>query len=75
MRKVINISLPEQLEQYVKRRVEKGEYGTVSEYFRDLIRMDQKRERSIAVSLGMRARSQQRRLAARPFGSRDPDGK
>ena len=75
MRKVINISLPERLEQYVKGRVEKGEFGTVSEYFRDLIRMDQKRERSIAVSLGMRAHSQQRRLAARPFRSRDPDGK
>jgi len=40
---VVNISLPEQMRQYIDERVSEGVYNTTSEYFRDLIRGDQKR--------------------------------
>jgi antitoxin ParD1/3/4 len=40
----INISLPSDQRQFVKRRVTKGGYTTVSEYFRDLVRQDEERE-------------------------------
>ena len=39
----INISLPETLKDFVEERVAAGGYNTVSEYFRELIREDQKR--------------------------------
>lgn len=39
----MNISLPEALKAYVDRRVEEGQYGTSSEYLRELIRRDQAR--------------------------------
>ena len=40
---VVNISLPDQMRQYIDERIREGEYNTTSEYFRDLIRDDQKR--------------------------------
>jgi antitoxin ParD1/3/4 len=36
----LNISLPQQLKAYVESQVAGGEYGTPSEYMRDLIRRD-----------------------------------
>ena len=36
----LNISLPEPLKAYVESKVEAGDYGTPSEYVRDLIRRD-----------------------------------
>ena len=39
----MNISLPDKLKSYVDNRVERDGYGTVSEYFRELIRQDQQR--------------------------------
>lgn len=36
----LNISLPQQLKAYVESQVAQGEYGTPSEYMRDLIRRD-----------------------------------
>lgn len=39
----LNISLPEQLKTYLQLQVEKGEYGTPSEYIRELIRRDKER--------------------------------
>jgi antitoxin ParD1/3/4 len=39
----LNISLPEQLKAYVEAQVETGEYGTPSEYMRELIRQDRRR--------------------------------
>ena len=36
----LNISLPQQLKAYVEAQVAGGEYGTPSEYMRDLIRRD-----------------------------------
>jgi len=41
---VVNISLPDQMRQYIDERIREGAYNTTSEYFRDLIREDQKRQ-------------------------------
>ncbi len=38
MRKVINISLPEDLYDEVEKEVKKGKYSTKSEFFRDILR-------------------------------------
>jgi putative addiction module CopG family antidote len=43
-RKIINISVPPELHAFVQDRVEAGNYGSISEYFRELIRLDQRRE-------------------------------
>jgi antitoxin ParD1/3/4 len=40
----VNISLPESMKSYIDEQVSSGGYGTVSEFFRDLIRQDQKRK-------------------------------
>ena len=40
----LNISLPEGLKAFVKEQVAKGRYSTPSDYVRDLIRSDQKRQ-------------------------------
>lgn len=37
------VSLPEPMSDYVKNRLEEGQYGDISEYFRDLVRKDQER--------------------------------
>jgi antitoxin ParD1/3/4 len=53
----MNISLPDPLKEYVDEQVTAGEYDSVSEYFRVLVRADQKRnakeklERSLLESL------------------------
>ena len=39
----MNISLPDSLKAFVERRIEEGDYGTSSEYLRELIRRDQAR--------------------------------
>jgi antitoxin ParD1/3/4 len=36
----LNISLPEQLKTYIESRVATGDYGTPSEYVRELVRRD-----------------------------------
>ena len=40
----MNISLPEQMREWVEERVAAEGYGTASEYIRDLIRQEQRRE-------------------------------
>ena len=40
----MNISLPENLKGFVDARVKSGGYSSVSEYVRDLVREDQKRQ-------------------------------
>ena len=40
----VNISLPDSLRAFVERRTEEQGYGTVSDYFRDLVLKDQKRQ-------------------------------
>ena len=39
----MNISLPDALKEFVDKQVDKGGYGTSSEYVRELIRRDQDR--------------------------------
>jgi len=39
----LNISLPEALRNYVERQVASGDWGTPSEYIRELIRQDKER--------------------------------
>lgn len=39
----LNISLPDALKQYVERQVASGDWGTPSEYVRELIRQDKER--------------------------------
>jgi antitoxin ParD1/3/4 len=40
----MNVSLPETMRRWVEERVSNEGYGTVSEYFRALVREDQKRK-------------------------------
>ena len=40
----MNISLPDQLKEFVDEQVGSGRYSSVSEYVRDLIRDDEKRK-------------------------------
>ena len=42
--KSMNISLPDSMRSYVEEQVATGGYSTVSEYFRELVRSDQKRK-------------------------------
>ena len=42
--KSINISLPDMMRAYVEEQVADGCYSTISEYFRELVRQDQKRK-------------------------------
>jgi len=39
MRNIINISLPKELAESVKKEVRKGKFATTSEYFRHLLRV------------------------------------
>lgn len=47
----MNISLPDALRDFVDERVTRGDYGTSSEYVRELIRRDQERLRLRAMLL------------------------
>lgn len=42
--KSMNISLPDPMRAYVEEQVANGDYSSVSEYFRELVRFDQKRK-------------------------------
>ncbi|PSB46754.1 type II toxin-antitoxin system ParD family antitoxin [Cyanosarcina cf. burmensis CCALA 770] len=42
--KSMNISLPDSMRTYVEEQIASGSYSTVSEYFRELVRQDQKRK-------------------------------
>ena len=41
----LNISLPETMRSFVEEKISSGGYGTISEYVRELIRADQRREK------------------------------
>jgi antitoxin ParD1/3/4 len=47
----VNISLPTNQRQFVEKKVSKGGYSTVSEYFRELIRQDEQREAEARLEL------------------------
>lgn len=40
----MNISVPESMKKFVEEKIQKDGYGTASEYVRELIREDQKRD-------------------------------
>lgn len=42
--KSMNISLPDSMRTYVEEQVVSGGYGSASEYFRELVRLDKKRK-------------------------------
>jgi len=44
----MNISLPDQMREWVEAQAKSGRYGNASDYMRDLIRHDQEREMKIA---------------------------
>jgi antitoxin ParD1/3/4 len=44
----MNISLPDQMKEWVDTRVEGGSYSSASDYVRDLVRKDQQRTEAIA---------------------------
>lgn len=50
----VTISMPEQMGEYVTERVASGQYGNVSEYFRDLVRKDQSQQRLTEEQLRQR---------------------
>lgn len=41
---IVNISLPDQMKTYIDERLDEGRFSSTSEYFRDLVREDQKRQ-------------------------------
>ncbi len=43
----ITISMPDRMSDYVAGRIDTGQYGNVSEFFRDLVRRDQERRQAI----------------------------
>ena len=46
----MNISVPDSMREWVQRRIEGGEYSSVSDHVRDLIRRDQNaKERQLSV--------------------------
>ena len=49
----VNISLPTNQRQFVESKVSRGGYSTVSEYFRELIRQDEKREAEARVEASL----------------------
>lgn len=44
----MNVSLPDQMKQWVEGQTQTGRYGNASDYVRDLIRRDQERAEKIA---------------------------
>jgi len=40
----ITISIPESMKEYIEREISRGSYGTVSEYFRSLVRENQRQK-------------------------------
>jgi antitoxin ParD1/3/4 len=47
----MNIALPQTMKQFVQQQVARGEYSSVSEYVRDLIRSDQKEKARAALEV------------------------
>ena len=45
----MNVSLPDPMRDWVQRRIDSGQYASVSDYVRDLIRRDQEQARQLSV--------------------------
>lgn len=61
----LNISLPDPLKAYVEDRVASGDFGTPSEFIRNLIRQDKERRRSLVETELLEA-LQSREIAISP---------
>ena len=44
----MNVSLPDEMKEWVEKQAGSGRYGNVSDYVRDLVRRDQERNAAIA---------------------------
>lgn len=45
------ITMPEQMSEYITAQITGGQYGGISEYFRDLVRKDQERKQDSITAL------------------------
>ncbi len=54
----LTISMPDAMGEYVSSRVESGQYGNVSEYFRDLVRREQERRNAAEELRGILAEAE-----------------
>lgn len=61
----LNISLPDPLKAYVEERVASGDFGTPSEFVRNLIRQDKEQRRS-CLEIELLEALQTRQLAVSP---------
>lgn len=65
----MNISVPDSMREWVQRRIESGDYASVSDYVRDLIRRDQNaeaRQLSSTTSVGQSRRVELRAGLSQP---------
>ncbi|MBF0562132.1 MAG: type II toxin-antitoxin system ParD family antitoxin [Alphaproteobacteria bacterium] len=62
----MNVSLPDPLKEWVEIQVKGGEYASVSDYIRDLIRHDQQRQHVLetAIAEGLESGRSQRNADA-----------
>jgi len=64
----LTISMPEQMNQWAEAKINTGRYGNVSEYFRDLVRRDQKKkERKLKELRDLIDRAEASGISARAF--------
>lgn len=47
----MNVSLPDQMREWVEAQVEGGQYANASDYIRDLIRHDQRRTQALEAAI------------------------
>ncbi|MEQ8391796.1 MAG: type II toxin-antitoxin system ParD family antitoxin [Thalassospira sp.] len=47
----MNVSLPDLMRKWVETQIEQGEYASSSDYVRDLIRQDQRRQKLLQAAL------------------------
>lgn len=66
-RSTIHISVPANVRQFVEQRVSESGYGSVSEYFRELLREDRRRH-AVRINVANRAASAPER-AFKPLAS------
>ncbi len=60
----MNVSLPDPMRDWVQRRIDSGQYASVSDYVRDLIRRDQEQTRQLSVEDIRRSIAESRASAA-----------
>lgn len=61
----VTISMPDAMNAYVSKRIASGQYGNVSEYFRDLVRRDLERLGAMLDLRSMLERAEASRISDR----------